>query len=143
MRPLNEAYVALRLTAFEGRSKVPRMKRWSISFEVAQGFRSSLVRLSKVAPAVEMSKLSRNALLLPLEASLGFPACGQAAPPARKSAGELPRLAHNRCAALVVAAHNKSFERTRTGIRQLALISFWASCRLPPRAAQLQRYASA
>ena len=34
---------------------------------------------------------------------------------------------------------NHSFERTHTGMRQLAFISFWANCRLPVRAAQLKR----
>ena len=34
---------------------------------------------------------------------------------------------------------NPSFERTHTGKRQLAFISFWANRRLPVRAAQLKR----
>lgn len=34
---------------------------------------------------------------------------------------------------------NHSFERTHTGMRQLAFISFWANCRMPARSAQLKR----
>ena len=34
---------------------------------------------------------------------------------------------------------NPSFEPTRTGVRQSALISFWANRRTPARAAQLKR----
>jgi hypothetical protein len=115
------------------------MMRWSISLDVAQGFRSSLIRLSKVVTAVETLKISKNAPLITSEASLASSACGQAALPAKKSAGELRRLAHNRCAAIVVAAHNQSFERTRAGILQLGIISFLPNRSLPPRAAQLQR----
>jgi hypothetical protein len=37
------------------------------------------------------------------------------------------------------AAANPSFERTHTGMRQLAFISFWANCRTPVWAAQLKR----
>jgi hypothetical protein len=48
-------------------------------------------------------------------------------------------LAHNRRAAIVVAAHNQSFERTRTGILRLGIISFLPNRSLPSRAAQLQR----
>jgi hypothetical protein len=139
MRPLNEAFGVLHLTACGGRAKVPRMKRWSNSFDVVRGFRRSLIRLSKVVPAADMLNLLKNAPLLTFEESLASPACGQAALPAKKSAGKLRRLAHNRCAAIVVAAHNQSFERTRNGILRLGLISFWPNRSLPPRAAQLQR----
>jgi hypothetical protein len=37
------------------------------------------------------------------------------------------------------ARANPSFERTHTGVRQLAFISFWANCRTPAWAAQLKR----
>jgi hypothetical protein len=37
------------------------------------------------------------------------------------------------------AAPNPSFERTHTGMRQLAFISFWANCHTPVWAAQLKR----
>jgi hypothetical protein len=139
MRPLNEAVVAVYLTAFEGHSKVSGMKRWSISLDVARGFCSSLIRLSKFVPTVEMLMLLRSAPLITSGASLALPACGRAAPHAKKSAGELRRRAHNRCAAVVRAAHNQSFERTRAGILQLGTISFLPNRSLPARAAQLQR----
>jgi hypothetical protein len=115
------------------------MNRRRFSFKVARGFRSSLIRLAKVAPAVEMLMPTPNARLLTSEASLALPSCGQAAPYAKESVGELLRLAHNRGAAVVRAAHNKSFERTRTGILQLGIISFLPNRSLPLRAAQLQR----
>jgi hypothetical protein len=59
--------------------------------------------------------------------------------PAMRSAGELWRLACSGGAAIVGAAHNRSFERTRPGNLLSAFISFWASSRLPGLAAQLQR----
>lgn len=37
---------------------------------------------------------------------------------------------------------NPSFERTHTGMQQLAFISFWANSRMPARASQLKRYGS-
>jgi len=37
------------------------------------------------------------------------------------------------------ASPNPSFERTHTGVRRLALISFWANLRTPVWAAQLKR----
>ena len=40
---------------------------------------------------------------------------------------------------LVQVTPNPSFERTPTGVRQLAFISFWANRRPPARAAQLKR----
>jgi hypothetical protein len=40
---------------------------------------------------------------------------------------------------MVAVTANPSFELTLHGRWQLALISFWANCRLPFRAAQLKR----
>ena len=139
MRPLNEPFEPLHLTAFGGRARVPMTERWSISRDVDHRFCSSLVRMSTVVPGGEMLRLSKNAPLLTLEASLALVACGQAAPLASPSATKWRQFAHNRRAASVGAAHNKSFERTRTGILQLGIISFLPNRSLPPRAAQLQR----
>jgi len=48
----------------------------------------------------------------------------------------LLRVLHLLCES---ATPNPSFERTHTGVRQLAFISFWANRRTPVWAAQLKR----
>jgi hypothetical protein len=90
-----------------------------------------------------MSELVEKYKIVQFQALSVFNPSGRPHLPAMRSAGELWDLACIRCAAIVGAAHNRSFERTRTGILQLGTISFLPNCSLPVLAAQLQRYAPA
>lgn len=42
----------------------------------------------------------------------------------------------------MMRANDPSIERTRDGMPRMALISFWAMCALPSRAAHVKRWAS-
>jgi hypothetical protein len=90
-----------------------------------------------------MSELVEKYKFVQFQGLSVFKPSGRPHLPSKRSAGELWGLACSGCAPIVGAAHNKSFERTRTGILQSGIISFLPNCSLPVLAAQLQRYAPA